>query len=96
MLVLGGQPSWIVTTRITALLNINILGNNQKKKYNREHAVIRKDGVAKSLYHQDNRDFRAGACEGAGELDNAREPANRARPKAEDSTKEREKFVQKK
>ena len=26
------------------------------------------DGVAKSLYHQDNRDFRVGACEGAGEL----------------------------
>ena len=49
MLALGGQPSYIVTTRVTALLNINILGNNQKKIYNREHAVIRKDGVAKSL-----------------------------------------------
>ena len=26
-----------------------------------------RDGVAKSLYPNDNRDFRAGACEGAGE-----------------------------
>ena len=34
-------------------------------------------------------------CEGAGELVNAREPAHRARPKAEDSAKEREKFVKK-
>jgi len=41
--------------------------------------------VAKSLYLNDNIDFRAGACEGAGELDKAREPAHRARPKAEDS-----------
>jgi hypothetical protein len=32
-------------------------------------------------------------CEGAGELDKAREPADRTRLKAEDSTKEREKFV---
>ena len=63
------------------------------KIYNRKHAVIRKDGVAKSLYLDDNRDFRAGACEGAGELVNAREPAYRARPKAEDSAKEREKFA---
>ncbi len=51
-----------------------------------------RDGVAKSLYLYDNRDFRAGACEGAGELVEAREPADRARPKAEDSAKEREKF----
>jgi hypothetical protein len=26
------------------------------------------DRVAKSLYHYDNRDFRAGVCEGTGEL----------------------------
>ena len=51
------------------------------------------DRVAKSLYRNDNIDFRAGACEGAGELVIAREPAHRARPKAEDSAKEREKFV---
>ena len=48
--------------------------------------------MAKSLYLYDNRDFRAGACEGAGELVKAREPAHRTRPKAENSAKEREKF----
>jgi len=25
----GGQPNWIVTTKVVTLLNINILGNNQ-------------------------------------------------------------------
>jgi hypothetical protein len=35
----------------------------------------------------------SGLCEGAGELVNTREPAHRTRPKAEDLTKEREKFV---
>jgi hypothetical protein len=31
----------MVTTKVTALLSINILGNIQREKYHREHAGIR-------------------------------------------------------
>jgi hypothetical protein len=45
MPVLGGQPSWIVTTRIEADVNIYIVIDY----YNREHAEIGYDEVAQSL-----------------------------------------------